>query len=218
VALPAYAVPVRTESSRRPAAVVLGIGVVVFGLCVAMVAVPALRVRLIVALGGVACTEQQCPSDAGWVSPVDAPVTSQFRSAERPDHHGVDMAAPHGTPVVAASAGLVILAECDARINGEAYGCEQDGSAEVRGCGWHLQVLHADRLATLYCHLQQAPEVSVGDTVTTGQLIGYVGSTGNSSEPHLHFEVQEGELFTRPSPATAVDPETFYANQGIALG
>jgi murein DD-endopeptidase MepM/ murein hydrolase activator NlpD len=211
-------VRVRTGASRRAAVLALGAGAVVFSLCVAMVAVPSLRVRAIVALGGVACTEQQCPSDAGWVSPVDAPVTSQFRSAERPDHHGVDMAAPHGTPVVAASAGLVILAECEASRDGEPYGCEQDGSAEVLGCGWHVQVLHADHLATLYCHLQQAPEVSVGDTVSTGQLIGYVGSTGNSSEPHLHFEVQEGELFTPPSSATAVDPETFYADRGIALG
>jgi len=213
-----YAVQVRTGANRRAAVVALAAGAVVVGLCLAMVAVPPLRVRVIAALGGVACTEQQCPPDAGWVSPVAAPVTSQFRSADRPDHHGVDMAAPHGTPVVAASAGLVILAECEASINGEPYGCEQDGSAEVLGCGWHVQVLHADHLATLYCHLQQAPEVSVGDTVATGDLIGYVGSTGNSSEPHLHFEVQEGELFRPPRSATAVDPETFYADRGLALG
>jgi murein DD-endopeptidase MepM/ murein hydrolase activator NlpD len=195
---------------------------VVLGLCLATVAVPALRPLLlhpvIEALGGVTCSEDECPSAAGWVSPVEAGVTSAFRSAERPDHHGVDMAAPHGTSVVAASAGLVLLSECDARLNGEPYGCEQDGSWEVRGCGWHVKILHARHIATLYCHLQQQPEVSVGDRVTTGQLIGYVGSTGNSSEPHLHFEVQNGELFTPPRSATAVDPEAFYAERETALG
>jgi murein DD-endopeptidase MepM/ murein hydrolase activator NlpD len=206
----------------RSSRALLTAAAVVIGLCVVTLAVPASRPLLlhpvIAALGGVTCTDEQCPPDAGWVTPVEAGVTSGFRSAERPDHHGVDMAAPHGTPVLAASAGLVVLAECDARLGGKPYGCEQDGSWEVRGCGWHVKILHARHVATLYCHLQQQPEVSVGDAVTTGQLIGYVGSTGNSSEPHLHFEVQTGELFSPPRSATAVDPETFYAERETALG
>jgi murein DD-endopeptidase MepM/ murein hydrolase activator NlpD len=208
--------------SNRSVRVLLIAVAVVTGMCLVSVAVPALRPLVlhpvIEAFGGVTCTERQCPSDAGWVSPVEAGVSSGFRTAERPDHHGVDLAAPHGTPVVAASAGLVILAECDARLNGEFYGCDRDGSWEVRGCGWHVKVLHANHVATLYCHLQQQPEVSVGDTVATGDLIGYVGSTGNSSEPHLHFEVQTGKLFTPPRSATAVDPEQFYTERETALG
>lgn len=207
-----------TRSSR----ILLGIGAVVVGVGVVTAVVPASRPVLlhpaIELLGGVTCTEQQCPPDAGWVSPVQAAVTSGFRTDQRPDHHGVDMPAAHGTPVVAASAGLVITAECDARLGGEPYGCGQDGSAEVRGCGWHVKVLHASHLATLYCHLQQQPEVSVGDTASTGQLIGYVGSTGNSSEPHLHFEVQTGQLFTPPRSATAIDPVDFFAARETALG
>jgi murein DD-endopeptidase MepM/ murein hydrolase activator NlpD len=203
---------------KRSSAVALAAGAVVLALCAMVLAVPGLRKQVIEALGGVACTEQQCPPDAAWVSPVDAGVSSGFRTDSRPDHHGVDMAAGRGTPVVAASAGLVILAECRASLHGAPYGCDEDGSAEVLGCGWHVKVLHARHVATLYCHLDQAPEVSVGDTVDTGGLIGYVGSTGNSSEPHLHFEVQEGELFTPPRSATAVDPETFFADRGTALG
>lgn len=207
---------------RRSHRVLLTSGAVVLGLCVVTAVVPALRPLLfhpvVEALGGVTCSDEQCPPDADWASPIEAGVTSGFRTAERPDHHGVDMAAAHGTPIVAASAGLVILAECDARLNGEPYGCEQDGSWEVRGCGWHVKILHAHHIATLYCHLLQQPEVSGGDTVTTGQPIGYVGSTGNSSEPHLHFEVQTGKLFTPPRSATAVDPEDFFAERGTALG
>ncbi|HEY8471670.1 MAG TPA: M23 family metallopeptidase [Natronosporangium sp.] len=206
----------------RPGRVVLTAVVVVVGLCLVSVAVPALRPLVlhpvIEALGGVTCTPEECPPDAGWVSPIEAGVTSGFRTEARPDHHGVDLAAPHGTPVVAASAGLVINVECDARLNGEFYGCDRDGSAEVRGCGWHVKVLHARHTATLYCHLLQQPEVSVGDTVATGDLIGYVGSSGNSSEPHLHFEVQIGELFTPPRSASAVDPVQFYAEREVALG
>lgn len=207
---------------RSSSRISLGAGALVVGLCGVTVAVPAVRPVLlhpvVELLGGVTCTERQCPPDAGWVSPVEAAVTSQFRTDVRPDHHGVDMAAARGTPVVAASAGLVITAECDARHNGEPYGCERDGSPEVRGCGWHVKILHAEHLATLYCHLQQRPEVSVGETVSTGQLIGYVGSTGNSSEPHLHLEVQTGELFTPPRSATATDPEEFFAERETPLG
>lgn len=202
--------------------VLIAAATAVLGLVVAMAVVPGFGPRTLInpvieAFGGVTCDEQRCPADAEWVRPVEAGVTSQFRSEARPDHHGVDMAAPHGTPVVAASAGVVSIAKCQATVDGEPYGCDRDGSAEVRGCGWHVKVLHADRLATLYCHLQAEPEVSRGDAVVPGQQIGVVGSSGNSSEPHLHFEVQQGRLFVPPMPTTAVDPEEFMAARNAPL-
>lgn len=163
--------------------------------------------------GAVACDDEKCPPDAPWVYPVDAPVTSAFRSPERPDHHGVDMATGRGAPIVAASSGVVVISECQASLEGEPYGCDQDGSAAVLGCGWFVKVMHAHHTATLYCHMQQRPEVAVGDVVTTGTLLGYVGSTGNSSEPHLHFEVQVGDTFEPPRPASAVDPVPFLADR-----
>lgn len=204
---------------KRSSAVLLVAGTVVLALCavVAVVGPRTIGNRVIEALGGVTCTDEQCPPDAPWTNPVDAPVTSGFRTDARPDHHGVDMAAARGDPVVAASAGLVIAVECEARLHGEPYGCDQDGSWEVRGCGWYVKILHAGHRATLYCHLQQRPEVSVGDTVDTGDLIGYVGSTGNSSEPHLHFEVQAGGTFDPPRSASAVDPESFLTDRGAPL-
>lgn len=205
--------------NKRPAVAALAaVAAVAVLCCLSVVAVPPLRLLAIEALGGVACTERQCPADAGWVTPVEAGVSSGFRTDARPDHHGVDLAAERGTPVVAASAGLVLTAQCQASLDGEPYGCDRDGSWEVLGCGWYVKILHARHFATLYCHLDQAPEVSAGDTVDTGDLLGYVGSTGNSSEPHLHFEVQDGELFSPPRSSTALDPEVFFADQGTALG
>jgi murein DD-endopeptidase MepM/ murein hydrolase activator NlpD len=87
----------------------------------------------------------------------------------------------------------------------------------VLGCGWYVQVLHAHHTATLYCHFQSEPAVGVGDVVGTGDLIGYVGSSGNSSEPHLHFEVQVGSTFNPPRSANAVDPEPFLADRVTPL-
>lgn len=187
------------------AAIVVGIAAVVL---VRTVLSPALS-----QFGAVSCDDEKCPPDAAWGYPVDAAVTSAFRSVDRPDHHGVDMATERGTPIVAASAGVVTISECQASLDGEPYGCDQDGSPAVLGCGWFVKVMHAHHTATLYCHMQQQPEVSVGDVVTTGDLLGYVGSTGNSSEPHLHFEVQVGSTFEPPRSATAVDPVPFLAER-----
>ncbi|MGH3680984.1 MAG: M23 family metallopeptidase [Natronosporangium sp.] len=206
--------------TRRSSLVLLVAAGVVAGLAVAMAVVPgfgprSLANRVVEAFGGVTCDERQCPPDAGWAWPVEASVTSAFRSPQRPDHHGVDIATDRGSPVLAASAGLVLTAECEASVQGEPYGCDRDGGSEVLGCGWYVKLLHAHHIATLYCHLQQQPEVSVGDAVDTGQLLGYVGSSGNSSEPHLHFEVQTGSTFRPPRSATAVDPVPFLADREV---
>jgi len=201
-------------NQRRTGRTVLVALVGVIGLCAVTLVVVGPRTlvdRVTTALGGVTCDDERCPADAPWVYPVDAAVTSGFRTDARPDHHGVDLAAPYDTPVVAASAGVVTISECQASLDGAPYGCDQDGSAEVRGCGWFVKILHAHHTATLYCHLRYAPEVSVGDVVSTGDPLGYVGSSGNSSEPHLHFEVQVGDAFRPPVSATAVDPEPFLA-------
>ncbi|QSB15212.1 M23 family metallopeptidase [Natronosporangium hydrolyticum] len=203
---------------KKSLAVLVTVGVAATALVLAMAVVPGFGPRtllnpVIEAFGGVTCDDQRCPPDAPWVWPVDAPVTSEFRSESRPDHHGIDIAADPGTPIFAASAGVVSIADCQASLHGEPYSCDQDGSWEVRGCGWYVKVLHADRVATLYCHLLEQPEVEVGDAVETGDLLGYVGSSGNSSGPHLHFEVQQGRLFVPPVSANAVDPEPFLAER-----
>jgi murein DD-endopeptidase MepM/ murein hydrolase activator NlpD len=86
-------------------------------------------------------------------------------------HTGVDLAAPSGTPVYAATSGR-------ARV---AY--------DAAGAGLYVSVMYDDRVRILYCHLLEARVVS-GTDVAAGDLIGLIGSTGRSTGPHLHLEVQ----------------------------
>ena len=89
-------------------------------------------------------------------------------------HAGRDIACPIGTPVYAAASGTVI------HINDQAA-----------TYGNHIMIAHGDEVYTLYAHCSELL-VSVGDTVSQGQLIALSGNTGNSTGPHLHFEVRVG--------------------------
>ena len=161
------------------------------------------------------CTQPGQLSASGWMSPVEGPVWSGFKTPERPTHYGVDIGAPRGATVVAASAGTVITSECNASLYGEPYSCDVDGSPEVAGCGWYVNILHAGDFLTRYCHFGSAPLVKEGDVVEAGQILGYVGSSGRSSGPHLHYETH---LNADRSPAGAVDPVAFMNQMGAPLG
>ena len=105
--------------------------------------------------------------------PVTAPkLTSRFGKRWGKPHEGIDMAAPIGTPVFAASAGTVI------------YSGDQ-----VRGYGNMVVVKHGDDLVTVYAH-NSVLLVRGGERVSAGQEIARVGDTGRSTGPHLHFEVR----------------------------
>ena len=93
-------------------------------------------------------------------------------------HTGIDLAVPLGTPVFAAADGVVALARP-----------MTDGAGNLVGYGNYIVVMHDTGLKTLYGHLL-AIGVKEGDVVKRGQLIGLVGSTGNSTGPHTHFEVR----------------------------
>jgi murein DD-endopeptidase MepM/ murein hydrolase activator NlpD len=93
-------------------------------------------------------------------------------------HTGVDLAVPLGTPVFAAADGVVVLARP-----------MTDASGNLVGYGNYVIVQHDTGLKTLYGHLLLIG-VKEGDLVKRGQLIGLVGSTGNSTGPHTHFEVR----------------------------
>jgi Membrane proteins related to metalloendopeptidases len=155
-------------------------------------------------------------ADSGWVAPVNAPIWGGFK--EPAYHHGVDLGAAKWVPIRAASAGTVIVKKCNASLNGQPYSCDIDGSPQVQGCGWYVDIAHAGNIVTRYCHMVTEPLVNVGDKVETGQRIGYVGSSGNSSAPHLHFEVHivaEGDYAHN---GNAVDPVPFMAKRGAHLG
>ena len=166
-------------------------------------------------------TEAKCAvpgqiAASGWTAPVVASIVSGFRTPQRPTHNGVDLGASRGTPIHAAAGGIVTLVRCQATTaSGVWYGCGQDGSPTILGCGWYVEITHADNVITRYCHQQIQPRVTVGQRVAAGDIIGIVGTTGNSSGPHLHFEVH---LNGDRSFAGAVDPVPFMRDKGAPLG
>ena len=108
--------------------------------------------------------------------PVHGRLTSGFGNRFHPIlgyvrfHDGVDLAASAGTPIVAAADGRVV------------------GAGWRGGYGQQVQIAHADGVDTLYGHMSRIAAYA-GELVHKGQVIGYVGSTGLSTGPHLHFEV-----------------------------
>ena len=111
----------------------------------------------------------------GW--PVSGPVTSGFGqrcgSSGCRMHNGIDISAPVGTPVGASAAGTVVAA------------------GDQGAYGLTVIIDHGDGFATLYAHLS-AISVSSGQRVARGSVLGAVGTTGNSTGPHLHFEIRYG--------------------------
>ncbi|MFC4337066.1 M23 family metallopeptidase [Salininema proteolyticum] len=156
-------------------------------------------------------------SALGWTSPVpDGEVGSGFRSALRPDHHGVDIMANRGMPIYAAASGRVVTSVCNAYTpSGDPYSCDVDGSPAIIGCGWYVDIEHGSGYITRYCHMNSQPKVKEGDMVQAGEQLGEIGSSGNSSGPHLHYEVHvNGD----DSPGGAVDPVPFMKQVGAAMG
>jgi len=105
-------------------------------------------------------------SAAGWTVPVVADVGSGFRTPERPTHYGVDLSVPKGTAIHAAAAGVVITATCNVSAG---WSCDRDGSPAIAGCGWYVDILHADNIITRYCHMVSRPKVVVGQSVTAAE-------------------------------------------------
>jgi murein DD-endopeptidase MepM/ murein hydrolase activator NlpD len=118
-------------------------------------------------------------SSSGLIWPVSGPITSGYGSRWGRLHAGIDIAVPTGTPVVAAASGQVIVA------------------GWMGGYGNLVVIDHGGGLATAYAH-NSSVAVGSGSSVSQGQTIAYAGSTGNSTGPHVHFEVRVN--------GSAVDP------------
>lgn len=129
----------------------------------------------------------QAPSSSGWVSPVKSyRLTSAFGMRVHPIsgkwkmHNGVDMAAAQGTPIYAAKSGKVTKT-----------------AFQAGGAGYYVTINHGDGFTSVYMHMTHYI-VSPGTYVSAGQVIGYVGSTGGSTGPHLHFGISYNGTYVNP--------------------
>ena len=151
---------------------------------------------------------------SGWTVPLKATVGSGFRTPDRPNHQGVDLIIGRYTPIHAAASGVVSVVKCDQDHAGRSD-CNRDGCPGKGGCGWMVEIQHAGGVMTRYCHMVQPPLVTVGQEIAAGEMIGRIGSSGNSSGPHLHFEVH---LNDDRSSQGAIDPVPFMERMGAPLG
>ena len=138
-------------------------------------------------LAKLALQGQNPPSNATWITPVSGyTITSAFGMRIHPVykyalmHNGIDMACPQGTPIYATRAGTVTTA-----------------SYQAGGAGYYVSINHGDGFSSIYMHMTNYV-VSSGQSVAAGQLIGYVGSTGVSTGPHLHFGVSYAGTYVNP--------------------
>ena len=127
-------------------------------------------------------TGSESTADAAWRWPLEGPITQRFGESltKYGYHYGIDIDGSTGDPVRAAGSGTVVVA-------GHYDGC---GGNEV-----HID--HGDGLVSWYRHLSRI-DVSVGDRVSAGALIGLVGDTGCSLGSHLHFAIRRGSTFLDP--------------------
>jgi len=122
------------------------------------------------------------PLSFGWPLAVDLPIGDPFGPRNYRFHPGIDIPAAHGTGVVAARSGWVVWA----------------GWAD--GYGRLVTIAHGRDVVSMYAHLSRI-RVKVGEHVSRGQGIGRVGSSGESTGPHLHFELRLRGAAVDPIPA-----------------
>ena len=140
-------------------------------------------------ISGPSATPQPAAGYYMWPSSCTR-ITSPFGPRVHPiygqlkPHTGVDIGAWYGTEIYAAASGTVTAAVLDF------------GSV---GYGSYVAIYHPNGTTTLYAHMSSLA-VSPGQTVSQGQIIGYVGSTGASNGPHIHFEIRQNGVCTDPVP------------------
>ena len=131
--------------------------------------------------------EETKPKEESWKVPIKyTKFTSPYGYRTDPVyggkrfHYGVDLAAPEGTPIYASRSGKVITAAYDS------------------SCGYYVQINHGDGYRSVYMHMTHYI-VKKGQQVSRGEVIGYCGSTGKSTGPHLHFGISKNGSYVNPA-------------------
>ncbi|MFJ4769984.1 M23 family metallopeptidase [Streptomyces uncialis] len=136
-------------------------------------------------------------ADSGWTRPVDSGVGTGYRASgsmwSSGYHTGVDFSVPAGTPLKSVGPGTVVSA------------------GWAGSYGNQVVIQHTDGKYSQYAHLSQLT-VSAGQSVTGGHQIGLAGSTGNSTGPHLHFEIR-----TSPDYGSDIDPMSYLRSKGVGI-
>lgn len=139
------------------------------------------------ASGGTSSSGGGAVSSGSWLRPCAYTyVSSPFGDRDAPtagassNHQGVDLAAPEGTPIYASRTGVVTAAT---------FG---------KSAGYYVSINHGDGFSSIYMHMTRYV-VSKGQAVSAGQVIGYVGSTGVSTGPHLHFGISYNGKYVNPA-------------------
>lgn len=127
-----------------------------------------------------------------FVKPANGVLTSGFGARWGTSHNGIDIAGPIGAPIYAVANGTVLEA------------------GPASGFGLWVRVQHDDGTVTVYGHMNSY-SVSVGQQVEAGQQIAEIGNRGQSTGPHLHFEVWTGDNGAK------IDPLSWLAQNGVNL-
>lgn len=173
----------RLAVSAAKAVTLFGIGI---GMVSALGGVPTGQVAVVSAMQ----TEQGLPEatepDAisvvaveAFSRPTQGVLTSGFGFRNGKNHNGIDIGNECGTEIFAAAGGSVVYADW------------------MNGYGNYLVIDHGNGYLTAYAHCMELV-VGVGDSVTQGERIAFMGSTGNSTGPHLHFEIKKDGVFQDP--------------------
>jgi len=138
-------------------------------------------------VGPIGAAELGAVGSIGLQWPLHGPVTREFGYLPGGFHPGIDIAPGYGTPIAAAGDGVVIYAGWES------------------GYGNYTCIDHGRGISSCYAH-QSSINVSVGQTVHRGDIIGSEGSTGNSTGPHVHFEIRVNGQVNNPRNFIPGDP------------
>lgn len=160
----------------------------------------------------VSATQDAVLTSTGYCFPLEGNMVmsdgfgNDPTSYRKHTHKGIDLAAQRGTPVVSTETGVVVAVKNDMTENDSQAKREANGNTGGNYVIVEYQRANGESYRVSYCHLtDNGVTVQKGQTVSAGTILGYVGSTGNSTGPHLHLTVRKGKDGVYDSPSNPLD-------------